>query len=139
MEADATKKQMQVEPDAQDPAASLDLISCLPDEMLDIIISSLPTKSAVRTTVLSKWWREVWRFTPLNLTVDYDLVQDERERAVAVSKILAAHPGPAKSLSIGLFLGQGRVLMERKFDSWLRSGTLDGLEDLTFHGGQPPR
>ena len=45
MEAEAASKRRRVEPDSEEPPVSLDFISHLPDEMLQIIISSLPTKS----------------------------------------------------------------------------------------------
>ncbi|KAG7552691.1 F-box domain [Arabidopsis thaliana x Arabidopsis arenosa] len=41
-----------------------DLISALPDVILQTILSSLPTKFAIRTSILSKQWRHVWCNTP---------------------------------------------------------------------------
>jgi hypothetical protein len=67
MEAEASRKVMRVKPDLEDPPASLDLIS---DEMLHIIISHVPTKYAMRTSILSKPWHHLWCSIPLDLTVD---------------------------------------------------------------------
>ena len=53
MEDEAANKRRRFEPEPQQPPASLDLINCIPDEMLHIIISLLPTKSVVRTTGIS--------------------------------------------------------------------------------------
>ncbi|KAF5757130.1 putative F-box domain, leucine-rich repeat domain superfamily, F-box-like domain superfamily [Helianthus annuus] len=37
-----------------------DLLSMLPEEIVSHILSLMPTKYAVRTSVLSKKWRYVW-------------------------------------------------------------------------------
>ncbi|XP_019101964.1 PREDICTED: F-box/LRR-repeat protein At3g03360-like [Camelina sativa] len=42
----------------------LDSISYLPDEILQHILSFIPTRFAIRTTVLSRRWRHVWSNTP---------------------------------------------------------------------------
>ncbi|XP_056846544.1 F-box/LRR-repeat protein At5g02910-like isoform X2 [Raphanus sativus] len=41
-----------------------DFISSLPDEVLQHILSYIPTEYAVRTSALSKRWKHVWRETP---------------------------------------------------------------------------
>ncbi|XP_010512937.1 PREDICTED: putative F-box protein At1g49610 [Camelina sativa] len=42
----------------------VDSISSLPDEILQHILSFIPTRFAIRTTVLSRRWRHVWSNTP---------------------------------------------------------------------------
>ncbi|KAM1117406.1 hypothetical protein TB2_007700 [Malus domestica] len=46
-----------------------DRISQLPDPVLCRMLSSIPTKYAVRTSVLSKRWKNVWAFVP-NIDLD---------------------------------------------------------------------
>ncbi|KAJ4884451.1 F-box/LRR-repeat protein [Raphanus sativus] len=41
-----------------------DFISLLPDAILHHILSYIPTEYAIRTSVLSKRWKHVWRETP---------------------------------------------------------------------------
>ncbi|CAE5972664.1 unnamed protein product [Arabidopsis arenosa] len=43
---------------------TLDLISSLPDVILHDILSFMPTKFAIRTSLLSKRWRHIWCQTP---------------------------------------------------------------------------
>jgi hypothetical protein len=132
MEAEAANKHSLVKGDLEEPTVTLKLISRLPDEMLDIIISFLPTKSSVQTIVLSKRWRDIWIFTKLNLIVDHHLCDEDYKRIDAVSNVLAAHPGPARRLFVGPF--STRRELYYKFDEWFRSSSLDGLEDLVFQG-----
>ena len=55
MDGKAANKRRPLEPKPH--SASLDFISSLPDDMLLVIIGLLPTKSAVRTALLSWQWR----------------------------------------------------------------------------------
>uniref|UniRef100_A0ACD5XPF3 Uncharacterized protein n=1 Tax=Avena sativa TaxID=4498 RepID=A0ACD5XPF3_AVESA len=140
--ASLSKKRRQGELEPKEPLGStdgsggentgLDLISCLPDEILGNIISLLPIKCAVQTSLLSPRWRHLWCSAPLNLVVDCSLSGQEHDRIAIVSKILATHPGPARRLSLGND-GDGICLcrdLYAKFCGWFQSPALDGLEEL---------
>ncbi|XP_022861063.1 F-box/LRR-repeat protein At4g14103-like, partial [Olea europaea var. sylvestris] len=45
------------------PSEIGDRFSCLSDEIISHILSFLPVKSAVRTSILSKRWQNLWNFT----------------------------------------------------------------------------
>jgi len=66
-----------------------DIISCLPDSILCYILSFLPTKDVVTTSVLSKRWNLLWRSVPsfdfdLNTlyNLDYDIEMEDFSRFV---------------------------------------------------------
>ena len=132
MDGEAANKRRRLEPKPH--PASLDFISSLPDDMLLVIIGLLPTKSAVRTALLSRRWRPLWRCVPLNLTVDSCLCDGDCKRMAAVSKILSSHPGPARRLDIRMFSTNCKV--QPKFDEWFLSPALDQLEELSFEAGR---
>ena len=54
MDGEAANKRRRLE--RKPHPVSLDFISSLPDDMLLIIIGLLPTKSSVRTALLSRQW-----------------------------------------------------------------------------------
>ena len=114
--------------------ASQDRISELPDEMLRLIISFLPTKSGTRTTILSQRWRPLWCSVPLKLKVDDSLAHGDEERLSAVSQILAMHPGPVRMLTIRIF--GVNCYAGFKLNEWFQSPALAQLEYFLFQGGQ---
>ncbi|CAL4957432.1 unnamed protein product [Urochloa decumbens] len=102
-----------------------DLISLLPDEILGSIISLLPTKEGPRTQILSSRWRPLWRSAPLNLDVSGIGGMNE----AVVSRILAKHQGVARR-----FKATPCILDDNSatLDGWLRSPSLDNLQELDF-------
>ena len=55
MDGEASNKWRRLEPKPH--PVSLDFMNSIPDDMLLVIIGLLPTKSAVRTALLSRRWR----------------------------------------------------------------------------------
>uniref|UniRef100_A0ACD6A0A9 Uncharacterized protein n=1 Tax=Avena sativa TaxID=4498 RepID=A0ACD6A0A9_AVESA len=132
--AHTSKKRKFDRVDGQEPPGSssagdvvgLDFINTLPDAVLCIIISLLPTKDGGRTQAVSRRWRPLWRSAPLNLVADSSLSGQERKRVVYVSKILAQHPGPALRLALPYI----RERYYGKIEGWLRSQALTNLQEL---------
>ncbi|EOA28525.1 hypothetical protein CARUB_v10024741mg [Capsella rubella] len=64
----------------------LDVISMLPDFLLILIISCLPFKEALRTSVLSRRWRELYRevrnisFNEVQILRTYDNIEDQQTK-----------------------------------------------------------
>ncbi|XP_037429793.1 F-box/FBD/LRR-repeat protein At3g26920-like [Triticum dicoccoides] len=96
------------------PHHSVDGVSRLPDVLLRNIVSRLPVKEGARTAALSRRWRGVWRSAPLVLVDSHILPAaaataaagtaaargDARRITSAVSRILAAHPGPFRCVHL---------------------------------------
>ncbi|KAK1651488.1 hypothetical protein QYE76_069293 [Lolium multiflorum] len=130
---------------------SLDLISRLSDEMPHIIISLLPMISTPPTgpdsphhhlppptdPLSAQPWSPnggATSGTPsLNLEIDDEPAKQNHKRIAAVSSILAAHPGPARSVSIDPFRTTCKV--DTTLDSWFRSSTLSCVENPRFDAG----
>ncbi|CAA7042378.1 unnamed protein product [Microthlaspi erraticum] len=71
-----------------------DRISNLPEALLLQILSLLPTKDVVATSVLSKQWRSLWKMVP-TLYFDYDSNQSKHETfSEIVSRLLLSHKAP---------------------------------------------
>jgi hypothetical protein len=88
---------------------SFDFISRLPDDILGMIISLLPTKCGAWTSMISRRWRHLWRSIPLNLCVDLTLYSQQHKLIALVSKILATHQGPGRCFYIRQFSKSSKV------------------------------
>ncbi|KAL6615537.1 hypothetical protein ACP70R_037807 [Stipagrostis hirtigluma subsp. patula] len=78
-----------------------DLISRFPDEILESIITRLPTKDGCRTQILSSRWRPLWSSAPLNLEAQFTggIHSDGKQVAVALG-MLETHKGPVRRFAL---------------------------------------
>ncbi|KAI4328661.1 hypothetical protein L6164_020997 [Bauhinia variegata] len=76
MDSEPARKKLKLNPADND---SQDIISNLPEDILSHILSFLPTKDAVRTSVLSTKWIYKWTCIT-NLDVDNRLIYSKKTR-----------------------------------------------------------
>jgi hypothetical protein len=119
------------------PPEAEDRLSALPDGVLGVIISLLPTKDGARTQILASQWRHLWHSSPLN--IDYrdltgaDKNNRSRVAAEAISRIFSAHQIKAtRRLSIKTDRGLLNFPSDPQQDAWLDSPTLNGLQEIEF-------
>ncbi|CAN1138713.1 F-box/LRR-repeat protein At3g58930 [Linum perenne] len=74
----------------EEEGASVDRLSDLPDFILYHILSFLDTKYVVQTSVLSRFWRYVWKHVPV-LNFHRDTFRDGQSFVRFVNKVLALH------------------------------------------------
>ena len=108
METRPANKRRRGKLEPQATPAGIDFMSSLPDDMSTIIMSLLPIKCGAQTTILSRWWRPLWNFTPLGLIDTHELCHGYRKSLDAFSKILGSHLGPTKGLRMGKFCSNGK-------------------------------
>jgi hypothetical protein len=116
-------------------AAASDRISDLPEPILADIVSLLPTKDGARTQILASRWRHLWRSAPLNLDCDgltrlgYYFPRENYAHIALIDRVLSTHPGPGRRFCVPV---HNLLSRPAAFGAWLRSPTLDGLQELEF-------
>ncbi|KAK6229191.1 hypothetical protein SCA6_018142 [Theobroma cacao] len=68
----------------------LDLISKLPNTLLSEIVSQLPTNEAVRTSILSRQWKSLWRLG-IDNCLNRDVVKELFHAVMMIDKVLFSH------------------------------------------------
>ncbi|XP_058775538.1 F-box/FBD/LRR-repeat protein At1g13570-like [Vicia villosa] len=120
-----------------------DLISDLPDGIIETILIHLPIRDATRTSILSTRWRNIW------CSISH-LVFDEKsfpisvgnghgqgrqllhERVVKfISKVLLVHQGPIHKFQIT----HRSLLTFLEMDEWILFLSRNGVKDLTLDFG----
>ncbi|KAA8516466.1 hypothetical protein F0562_016759 [Nyssa sinensis] len=103
----------------EDRNRSHDIISSLPQDILLLIVSFLPLKEAVRTSILSSLWRRlVW--TPHHVNLDIDLEQRTSNKANegvfrAIGAFLRSYNNPELcKLCVGLSKREKLIILATK-------------------------
>ncbi|KAI5393652.1 hypothetical protein KIW84_060686 [Lathyrus oleraceus] len=100
-----------------------DRISCLPSHVIDHILSYLPIREAVRTSVLSKIWKNKWYTLP-NLVFDRqgvfseDALVNQSKLVKIVDHVLLVHSGPINMFKFSEYDLIDEVLVS-DIDRWI--------------------
>ncbi|KAJ4774617.1 F-box/RNI/FBD-like domain protein [Rhynchospora pubera] len=117
-------------------ATDHDIITILPVEIKEKILTKLPIKDAVRTSILSTKWRYTWASIPEILVKDDDLVStlstiDEAGCSSRFTKIvdllLFIHKGPILEFNLST-----KHLCPEAFDRWILNLSRNGITKLIF-------
>ncbi|CAH2058498.1 unnamed protein product [Thlaspi arvense] len=114
--------------EARDPSKGVDSISSLPDEILHIILSSIPTKFAIRTSTLSKRWRHVWSDTP---SLSFNFARS-RPEANSINKTLDRYTA-RKMMSFRLCARISHYISH--IDRWIKFAMSRNAENMSLSYG----
>ncbi|GJN02871.1 hypothetical protein PR202_ga20260 [Eleusine coracana subsp. coracana] len=101
-------------PGASRARASADLLSELPDCILEDVLSRVTSRQACRTSVLSRRWRHVWRAVPARCI---DMDQSEFVSASTRTTTATGRPDALPSHRRGRAYGKSRCALQ---DEWSR-------------------
>ncbi|KAL1819147.1 hypothetical protein ACET3Z_014016 [Daucus carota] len=123
-----------------------DIISDLPQNVIEIILCFLPILDAVRTSVLSKKWRHCWTMIP-DIVFDCDfshymlwdkLDQYKDKQLMAykyvriINKLLLLHSGPILSFSLNFLPMCDAGVIHDYVDQWIPLLLRKGMKRLTL-------
>ncbi|XP_058724924.1 F-box/FBD/LRR-repeat protein At1g13570-like [Vicia villosa] len=120
-----------------------DIISSLPDDVIDQILTHLPIRDAVRTSVLSNKWRYKWTTLP-NLVFNRECVSEAFEDSLVIRRklltiidhILLLHSGPINHFHLS-HIGPISVTTLDKWILYLTRSSIKELE-LVIRGVAQP-
>ncbi|XP_019086752.1 PREDICTED: FBD-associated F-box protein At5g56370-like [Camelina sativa] len=109
----------------------MDRISLLPDECLLQILSSLTTKDVLKTSLLSKRWRNLWKLVPKleYIYYDEDVNLDNGRLMRFVDRSLLLNEAPVLERLCFKFLGQ---CDDVDIGFWVRIAVERGLSDFEY-------
>ncbi|XP_024631758.1 F-box/FBD/LRR-repeat protein At1g13570 isoform X1 [Medicago truncatula] len=130
------RKVIDVEPE---PEPDPDRISCLPGHVIDQILTYLPIREAVRTSVLSKKWRNKWYTLP-NLVFDRqclsaaayeDTLVIQMKFLKIVNSVLLHHSGPINIFKFSMCAPIDESLVS-DVDQWILYLSRKSIKELVL-------
>ncbi|RWR81288.1 F-box/FBD/LRR-repeat protein [Cinnamomum micranthum f. kanehirae] len=108
---------------------SIDSISNLPEDVMNLILVRLPIRDAVRTGILSKKWRYKWVNIPDIVFNEGCLMKgkSKTKHASAVDHVLLSHVGPICKFSCMSYVPGGS-----HFDRWILILSKKGIKKLSL-------
>ncbi|EOA14486.1 hypothetical protein CARUB_v10027701mg [Capsella rubella] len=107
----------------------MDRISLLPNDFLLQILTLLPTKDVLNTSVLSKRWRNLWKLVPKLQYIDIDKNAEPWKLFLFVDRSLLLHTAPVLE---SLHFKFGMKCRDVDVGFWVRIAVERGLRELNF-------
>ncbi|XVF18877.1 hypothetical protein REPUB_Repub11eG0061300 [Reevesia pubescens] len=109
----------------------LDQISKLPDELIEHILSFLPTKDAVATSILSKRWYPFWTKLPVLNLQDSSRCETRRQTRIKFIQFVTRVLFLNKAVSLHKFHLNCRPIYEPNcFNFWVCSAIDKGVQEI---------
>ncbi|KAJ4960850.1 hypothetical protein NE237_020760 [Protea cynaroides] len=113
-----------------DPSLNGDIISNMPPNITENILSRLPIKKAVRTCILSKKWRYNWVTLPeliFNFTLGNALINRNDRLMKFIDDVLSLHRGPISKFELSRHLC---IPNTQYIDKWILCLSRNGIKEL---------
>ncbi|KAF7827909.1 F-box/FBD/LRR-repeat protein [Senna tora] len=114
----------------------VDLISELPRNVIDHILEILPIRDAVRTSILSRKWKNMWLTVPrLEFADSFFEIPQGHEIPRVITEILLQHDGLLEQFI--LCIPREYPTRVRCLSLWIRYLSRSGIRDLMLVNDQP--
>ncbi|KAF8407746.1 hypothetical protein HHK36_006881 [Tetracentron sinense] len=112
----------------------MDIISNLPDQVMETILAHLPIIDAVRTSLLSNKWRYKWSSISNLVFHESKICSSTTDKKLRISKlvnfvdrVLLRHKGPIHRFELSTSLQHGYVI-----DSWILFLSKNGVKEIVL-------
>ncbi|KAF8407760.1 hypothetical protein HHK36_006896 [Tetracentron sinense] len=114
--------------------SSSDIISNLPDQVMETILAHLPIRDAIKTSLLSNKWRYKWNFIPTLVFHEQHTSFPTNPKAFLsnklvnfVNRVLLHHNGSIEKFELYIHSLQGYVI-----DSWILFLSKNGVKEIVL-------
>ncbi|CAA0808520.1 Unknown protein [Striga hermonthica] len=109
--------------DGEQNMASVDRLSSLPDEVICHILSFLPTKRSVATSILGKRWRFLWANVP---SLHFSFTKVETQASDIINSVISQH----KAKKMDTLTLCNLKCNEYQLDTWIKIAIERGIRNL---------